>query len=179
MKKEFYQGFFIVLLTILPSFVFAQHKFSDIQLIEVGDFQAKPPENSKFPIYTNSRVYYRIDTVIQNSKNKYEVHVKTKVEMYKEGSFWDSVMVKQDATARMLNHEQGHFYIAHIAANKLEKELSSLTYSENWKEEVNKKFHELNKKFGRMDVDYDEETLHGRDLTAQRKWDKWIRKQLN
>ena len=177
-KKYDYSLFGALLFLIFAYPASAQHKLSDISLITIDDFKGVPPKNSTFPIYTNSRVFYRIDTVMQKSEHKFKVRIKTKVEMYHEGSFWNTTLVKMDAVPRMLNHEQGHFYIAHIAANKLEKELPSFTFTENWKEEVNKRFHELNRKFGEMDVKYDKETMHGRNLTAQKKWDTWIREQL-
>lgn len=169
---------YAMLFTFIAPSAFAQHKLADIPLISVGDFQATRTKDSPFPIYINSRVYYRIDTVIQKSANKFEVWIKTKVDLYREGSFWDKSAVKEEDVPRLLKHEQGHFYLAHIAANKLEKELPKFTFTENWQEEVRNKFHELNRKFGKMDAEYDQETLHSRNLKAQEKWDKWIRKQL-
>lgn len=168
----------LLFLAAFASTCFAQHKFADIPLIKISDFEGQPPSNSKFPIYTNSRVYYRIDTAIQVSEIKYKVIVKTKVELYHEGSFWDQKKVNSDVRERMLNHEQDHFYIAHIAANKLESELSSITYTSDYQEEVRNKFHELNRKLAEIDVKYDKETQHSRNLKAQEKWNIWVKKQL-
>lgn len=108
----------------------------------------------------------------------FNVKIATKVELYGDGSFWDRKKVKKDAVPRLLNHEQGHFYIAHIAANLIEEEILKTVFTQNWQEEVRNKFHELNRKFNQMDVKYDQETMHSRNLKTQEKWDKWIKEQL-
>lgn len=122
---------FVVL--ILENPVFSQHKLADIPLIKLSDFEASPPEDARMPIYINSRVYYRIDTVIQKD-NHYKVEVKTKVDMQKNESFWNKSKVKSESEERLLNHEQGHFYLAHIAANRIETEIAKMKFGEDWRE---------------------------------------------
>lgn len=178
MKKHFHALLGAMLFAMLAVPVFAQHKLAGIPLITVDDFQGRAPKDAPYPIFINSRVYYRVDTVIQKSANKFQVFIKTKVDLDREASFWKSTEETTADRERLLKHEQGHFYLAHIAANKLEKALAAVTYTANWKEEIRAKFHELNREYGKMDAKYDQETLHSRDLKAQVKWDKWIRKQL-
>lgn len=167
----------VLVLLIMENLAFAQHKLAEIPLIQLSDFEAAPPEDAKMPIYINSRVYYRIDTVIQMGKH-YKVEVKTKVDMQKNESFWDKSKVKTESEDRLLNHEQGHFYLAHVAANRIETEIAKMKFGEDWKEGVRNRFRELNQQLYKEFLKYDQETQHGRDQKAQEKWDKWIRKQL-
>ena len=168
---------FMVILLFMENTAFSQHKYSEIPLIQISDFEATPPQDAQMPVYINSRVYYRIDTAIKKGKH-YKVEVKTKVDMQKDASFWDESKVRPESQARLLNHEQGHHYIAHIAANRIEEEIAKEKFGENWKEEVRNKFRELNQQYYKEYLKYDEETQHGRDAKAQEKWDKWIKKQL-
>ncbi|TSJ43116.1 DUF922 domain-containing protein [Mucilaginibacter corticis] len=161
-----------VILLTFTVYAHAQHKLDEIPLLKVEDYKGKIPENAPFPIYTNSRVYFRIDTVIQKDPHQFQVGIKTKVEMYQPGSFWNTALVPENTVQRMLKHEQGHVYIAYIAANLIEKEMLTFTFTDNWRTEVGQKFHELTQKYGKMDGDYDNETMHSRDLAEQEKWNK-------
>ncbi len=162
----------IIILLISITQAHAQHKLAEIPLLKVEDYKAKVPENAPYPIYTNSRVYFRIDTVIQKAPHQFQVAIKTKVEMYQPNSFWNTAVVRENTVQRMLTHEQGHVYIAYIAANLIEKDMLTFTFTDNWRAEVSKKFQELNQKYGKMDGDYDNETMHSRNLAVQEKWNK-------
>lgn len=176
MKKFYYTVVYLISVCCFNGF--SQHKLREIPMLKIEDFEGLSDANSKFPLYTSSRVYYRIDSVFKISDKKFKIKIKTKVEMYKPGSFWDKSKVTAEAEPRMLEHEQGHFYIAHIAANRLEKQLAEEVFSENWAVEVRQRFNELNRKFAKMDHEYDDETLHGRNVKKQDKWNQWIKEQL-
>ena len=50
-------------------------------IINIDDFKGVFTKNSTFPVYLNSRVFYRIDTFLQKFEHKFEGSIKTKVEM--------------------------------------------------------------------------------------------------
>jgi len=158
--------------------VCAQFKLAEVPLLTLKDFRAPVPEKAKFPIYFNSRIYYRIDTVIQKKKNRYQVFVRTKIEPRADESYWDTIRIDKKDTTQMLIHEQGHFYLAYICGNNIEKAMPAFNFTANWKEEVKQKFFELLGNGHKTNTKYDEETAHGRNLKQQHKWNKWIREEL-
>lgn len=174
MKNKFILS---LLFFCISSVASAQHKSEDIPLIEVSDFEAEVPEDARMPIYINSRIYYHIDTVIKK-RRFYRVGIRTTVEMQKNESFWDHEKVKPKDEAKMLEHEQGHFYLAHIAANSIEKDMLKYKFTENWKEEVRSKFHELLRKHHNEYLAYERETRHGSDSEQQEIWNSWFKWQL-
>lgn len=163
-----------LLFICFSSAAFAQHKFEDIPLVKVSDFEAEVPEDAMMPVYINSRIYYHIDTVIEKRKF-YRVGIRTTVEMQKNESFWDHDKVKPRDEARMLEHEQGHLYLAHIAANHIEEDMLKFKFTENWKEEVRAKFHELLQHYYEEYSSYDKETMHSRYIKEQQKWNEWFK----
>jgi len=147
-------------------------------MLTMNDFRAPIPENAKFPIYFRSKISYRVDTIIQRSKNRYQVFVKTQIKQKADESSWDSTKVNKDDIQRVLAHEQGHLYLAYICGNNIEKAMPTFNFTSNWKEEVRKKFFELLSKERKRNEKYDEETAHGIDLKNQAKWNKWFKKEL-
>ena len=81
--------------------VCAQFKLAEVPLLTLKDFRAPVPEKAKFPIYFNSRIYYRIDTVIQKKKNRYQVFVRTKIEPRADESYWDTIRIDKKDTTQM------------------------------------------------------------------------------
>lgn len=166
-----------LLFICFSSVAFAQHKFEDIPLIKISDFEAEVPEDAWMPIYINSRIYYRIDTVIEKRKS-YRVGIRTKVEMQKNESYWNRDKVKPEDEARMLNHEQGHIYLAYVFANSIENDMLKFKFTENWVEEVRAKFHELLGQHYDEYLAYDKETRHGNDAEKQEIWNSWFKWKL-
>ena len=50
-------------------------------MLTIDDFNGVSSKNSTFFIYLNSKVFFRIYTVLQKSEHKFEGSIKTKVEM--------------------------------------------------------------------------------------------------
>src|SRR5690606_37381514 len=123
----------------------AQFKHSDIPLISVNDFQAPVPRKARHWIGIQSQIRYRIDSVIRKG-DQFRVVIKTKVEMQRDRSYWNRKKVKPKYEAQLLLHEQGHFYVSHIVANRLEAHIGKLLFSENYSQEVREKFDELHPK---------------------------------
>jgi predicted secreted Zn-dependent protease len=172
------QIFLAVLPAILaPMLCFSQFRYAEVPIIKIEDYKGNRG-GAKFAAYTTSRVYYRIDTAIKLSDNKFKVLIRTKVEMNKEASFFDTTRLHKEYIPKLLNHEQGHLYLAYIAANKLEREMAKLKFSSNFVAEVRDKFREFNQIFGQDDLLYDKETNHSGNDKAQKKWDEKFRKLL-
>lgn len=157
--------------------VSAQFKLSDIPVLGKDDFQAPVPKRSEFWINISSVIYYRIDSVAQEG-DQFRVWIKTKVEMQKHLSFWNHKKVKPKYEAQLLLHEQGHFYMSHIVANRLEKLMPGFVFSENYQQEVREKYNELQGKLYHQFSNYEKDTKHGMDVEKQKEWTGWLRRQF-
>lgn len=78
-EKKLFISAYTIFASCGVSNVTAQHRLIDVPKITLEDFQGQVPENSTFPIYINSRVYYRIDTAISKGVDRFKVGVKTQV----------------------------------------------------------------------------------------------------
>lgn len=79
----------------------------------------------------------------------------------------------------MLNHEQGHANIGYLLLKEAEVKISNQKYTErNFKSLTEKTGNEVKAYFSAMQKRYDNETQHGMDLSAQKKWDEYIANQL-
>lgn len=92
------------------------------------------------------------------------------------GKSWTTLKEKD-----LLIHEQGHFNIIEIINRKLRKSYTHYTLSnfndfEVFYDEIYKKL--FKKERVEMNALYDKETIHGKDLEAQKRWDIKITKML-
>ncbi len=157
--------------------VFAQFKLSDVPLISKEDFQGPVPKKAKYGIMIQSKIFYKFDSVVREG-DQIRVRIKTRVEMQRDGSYWNHKKVKPKYDAQLLLHEQGHFYVSHIVANRLEAHIAKLRFSENYMQEVREKFNELQGKLYHQFSNYDKDTKHGMDADKQREWTGWLRRQF-
>jgi hypothetical protein len=82
-------------------------------------------------------------------------------------------------TAYALNHEQRHFDIAKIAAERFRKKLLAESLPvDNYDGPVNVDYLDAYRDMNAMQKQYDSETRHGSDHLAQEQWNKRIDKEL-
>jgi len=98
--------------------------------------------------------------------------------MQRDRSYWNRKKVKPKYEAQLLLHEQGHFYVSHIVANRLEAHIGKLLFSENYSQEVREKFDELHPKLYHQFSNYDKDTRHGMDVEKQKEWTGCLRRQF-
>ena len=108
-------------------------------------------------------------------KGTVEVHILLKTYLAKE-----SALVKDGAqNDYVLNHEQRHFDIARIAAERFKKRLQQTTLPvSNYDGFINVYYLDAYREMHNMQERYDNETAHGTDHAAQSTWDKRIDDEL-
>lgn len=85
-----------------------------------------------------------------------------------------------DSLPSIIDHEYVHFAIAELYARKIRKsisELSSKSYPKIIKN-VNKIFFELDKEKNSIQIKYDEETNHNRNIREQKRWRTYVMEEL-
>lgn len=74
-----------------------------------------------------------------------------------------------------LNHEQRHFDVVRIVADRLVYKLKNLDLDpEIFEATINDAYFEAYREMNRLQEIYDKETRHGMDTFAQQKWNNWI-----
>jgi hypothetical protein len=74
-----------------------------------------------------------------------------------------------------LNHEQRHFDVVRIVADRLIHKLNNLELDPDWYEaKINDAYFDAYREMNRLQEIYDKQTRHGIDNTAQETWNRWI-----
>ena len=91
----------------------------------------------------------------------------------------DESWIKEEfRTKEVLNHEQGHFDIAHIYAKKLEAALKTRRYMAKDVPALHALYDTFLEKMNALQLQYDKETKGGADLNAQIRWKKFIENKI-
>lgn len=103
------------------------------------------------------------------------LHLKTKVFMLKSSSW-----VKEgNKNPYALNHEQRHFDIVKIIMERFKVKLQSMDLSpDDYEGVLGYQYLEVYREMNRLQDDYDGETRHGLNKTAQEKWNQKIDQEL-
>jgi hypothetical protein len=136
------------------------------------DFQSKTP-NSRY----DAEIYPSIGYDERNTVNNGIVHVQLLMKVcLPKSACW----VKEGSRSPyILNHEQRHFDIAKIAAERFkQKVLSEQLPPGNFDGPVNVDYLESYREMTDMQKLYDEETRHGSNQSAQERWNGYIDKEL-
>lgn len=135
------------------------------------DFQAKPQKNGEVAALSSIAIPYGIQL-----NNDGELHLSLRV-CFEKNNSW-SKKVYQDE--RLLSHEQLHFDIAELHRRKLVKRLKDITLQGNdisgSVEEIIQKY--WSTEYRKMQDRYDEETNFSKNVDAQVKWEKKIKRLL-
>lgn len=132
-----------------------------------NDFQGKPNPNSTNAALTNSSIH--VEFGYNNRGLTYTIKCR-----FNKSLSWGRI--KNDY---ILNHEQGHFDIAEIHARILNKELKNYTFnSKTVAEDVDRIYKGVMNLHVAFQKQYDGETNHSLDSTAQKLWDEKIASSL-
>lgn len=138
-----------------------------------NDFQATPRAMSRFAAEINPNFAYSGRSNVENGV--VTVNLLMKVYMLKSGS-WAREAAKN---AYSLNHEQRHFDIAKIVAEKFKRKIipDSLTV-EDYNSIIQYQFIESYREMSKLQEQYDGETNHGLNQGAQERWNQWVEGEL-
>ncbi|WP_240676202.1 hypothetical protein [Botryobacter ruber] len=137
-----------------------------------NDFKAKPRAGSKFSasIFPGFAYEGRSEVI----KGVLHLHLTMKVYMVPENSW-----TKDTKSAYGLNHEQRHFDVAKLVAERYKQKLQSgIVTLEDYNSIIQYQFIEFYREMNRLQEQYDAETGHGLNTAAQAKWDKKIAAEL-
>ena len=158
--------FFVILLSAFQS----DNKilFSENKLLSWDDFKGKPNAASSYKALTETQVSIEIKAkgteatlIIQNYFDK------------------DRSWSKDKNNLVLLSHEQTHFNISELWARKFRQSLKGKSFRiSSFQKELNSLHSNIHKESMDMQAEYDKETEHSVNQTAQQKWNKKITNEL-
>jgi len=108
--------------------------------------------------YTYQILQYKGDTAIVDIKSRYILNEKSWVRSWL-------------ASDQLLNHERGHLALAELLSLEFMSEAKQNVYlKDNCKFKIDSIFKTIHKKYVELELQYDLETKHMRDLKAQKIW---------
>jgi len=142
--------------------------------ISFNDFQAKPPQNSRFQAAIFPSFAYDLKRELRGGVIQLDLILK--VYMIKSAS-WAFPMIKSNYS---LNHEQRHFDLVKLISERFKsKLLSEKLNPDNYEGIINFEYLEFYREMNRLQERYDNETNHGSNKVRQDEWNRWIDSQLN
>ncbi|MBC5994131.1 hypothetical protein H8S84_14885 [Pontibacter sp. SD6] len=138
-----------------------------------GDFIASPTKESKYAAAVFSGFAYEGDNEVKDGV--IHLNLKMKVFVVKSAS-WAKAAARDAYT---LNHEQRHFDIVKLVAERFKQKLhpDSLTLAD-YNSIMQYKYIESYREMNRLQEQYDSETKHGTDTAAQQRWNQKIDAEL-
>jgi hypothetical protein len=137
-----------------------------------ADFEAKPDSKSSFDAWTYSGISYVYSWYYQDDNIRPDLNA---------WSYFDpkqSWIKKGKMTPELLAHEQQHFNIAELHCRYFEERVDKFTYTLNVEAEIDSIYGVVFEEMLAMQITYDEETDHFRNLEGQNKWNEFISDEL-
>jgi hypothetical protein len=146
--------------------------------LTINDFRGAPQSNGENDIaYTHCYIDFGYHVNAEN--NHYHLTFNVKLILDKNESWLDRRQVQsQQLLADILQHEQGHYTIAYMEQQEILRECSRSFFDSNYKQEANALFNRIHAKYGRLNINYDEDTRHMVDRVQQHSWDAYFAKRL-
>lgn len=142
--------------------------------LNFDDFQAKPPSNTKFQAAIFPAFGYDMHREFKDGL--IQIQIILKVYMIKSAS-WAFPMIKSNYS---LNHEQRHFDLVKLIAERFKAKLLSANLDpDNYQGVINFEYLEFYREMNRLQEKYDQETNHGIDKVKQDEWNRKIDAELN
>ncbi len=136
------------------------------------DFSGKVDSESSFDAWTYSGISYVYSWYYQDDNIRPDLNA---------WSYFDpeqSWIKKGKMTPELLVHEQQHFNIAELHCRYFEERVDKFTYTLNVEAEIDSIYGVVYEEMLAMQITYDEETDHFRNLEGQTKWNQFISDEL-
>jgi hypothetical protein len=135
--------------------------------IEWSDFSGPVDPASRFDAVTNWAIPYRYSAPVMRGDR---VYVNATTQTFLRANSWVKPNKQSD---RLLDHERGHFKIGRICAREIAATINSTGFDPStYREEINKVYWAVLRKYLEIEKQYDEETDHYRDRELQARWNK-------
>ena len=142
--------------------------------LNFDDFQAKPPLNTRFQAAVFPAFGYDMQREFKDGL--IQIQIILKVYMIKSAS-WAFPIIK---TSYSLNHEQRHFDLVKLIAERFKaKLLSEKLNPDNYEGVINFEYLEFYREMNRLQEKYDQQTNHGINKAQQDVWNRQIDAELN
>ncbi len=137
-----------------------------------ADFKGRVPESDRAAAVTASGITYRFSTLYKNGELKVDFKVTTY--FYPNKSWYQPHL----CDTFILGHEQLHFDISELYAQKMRDRLAKKSFTENVKEEVKLIYREILVELEVYQDLYDQQTNFSRDSIQQSLWNNKIKDAL-
>lgn len=135
------------------------------------DFQGTAPTNTKYAAKVFTNFEYNASAIMKNAI--IIIDLQLKIYMLKSSS-WKVFSLSEDHLA----HEQLHFDITKIIAEKYKKRASEILTLDNYDSELQLLFIEMYREFNRLQKQYDADSNHSINFVGQQKWQLIISDEL-
>lgn len=142
------------------------------QSLSWSDFKCKAPENYRAAAITASGITYRFST--RGLQENLEVDFEITAHFYPHKSWYKPAV----CDAAILGHEQLHFDISELYAQKMRESVKNTKFTSNVKVEVKVIYNQILKELDAYQNAYDDETNFSRNREAQLIWNDKIAKAL-
>lgn len=150
-----------------------------IQLDWDRHFKGIPNNNSPYYAETKTNFRYRYNVKIRDGVFSIEFKFYGGVDSLNSWVKKEKI-TDPKASEQLLNHEQGHANIGFLHFKEAEIQISSQNYTaSNYKNLIEETDKQLRIFYKDMQIRYDNETRHGIDLSAQKRWDNDLTQQLS
>ena len=138
-----------------------------------ADFQGKPDPNHFGGAVTASGFSFNSQINYNDNKGELVIHVYT---FFSKERSWEKPHVSSDYH---LAHEQHHFDITRLGAEKFVSELKKAHFTvDNYKTLINSIFNKVYKENNELQVQYDAETKNSIDTAKQLEWNRKITEEI-
>jgi hypothetical protein len=134
-----------------------------------ADFSGQVKDSSAFDAEVFAEVRYKY-TFYSLRDFQFEVFA-----IFNRNTSWSRTERRSE---ELLKHEQLHFDIAALHAQKLKDRFNSYNYTENFEQEIQQIFSELKEEYQAAQLKCDEETNHSVDKAKQLQWEQYVRNEL-
>ncbi|MBD0778990.1 DUF922 domain-containing protein [Maribacter sp. ANRC-HE7] len=146
--------------------------WSPVRKLVWEDFKGEVPENNRAAAVTASGITYQFST--QGTKVGMEIDFKVTTLFYPNKSWYQPHL----CDAFILGHEQLHFDISELYAQKMRERLEAADFTHNVKAEVKSIYREILEELDAYQDLYDIQTNFSRDSVQQSLWENKVREEL-
>ena len=140
--------------------------------LQYNDFRAEP-KSGRYAAMVFTSISYEGNSRVDH--NLLEVVVKLKVYVVRSMSW----MQPESRNPEVLKHEQTHFDIARISAERFKKKLDKLELTvEDHDSQIQYQFLDSYREMNHLQKAYDSDTRHGLNPVEQRRWEEMVKNEL-
>jgi hypothetical protein len=142
------------------------------------DFTGQVPAGSGFYVaHTSCNVTMTYN--VQKQRNNYHIRFDVRLQFNPDRSWINRKMItSSNMMDEVLRHEQGHYQIAYLMQQEMQRELTQYRYTGDYQRQANAIFKRIDDKYRQMNSDYDEDTQHMQNRKQQNAWITFINQQL-